>query len=134
MAVTTPVSALAPVAAPATWQAVRAGVARLPVHDAVAAYVLDIVDAVRARTARHRPLSTRASLQLLAVARAHAVLAGRDHAAPDDVRAVAVPVLAHRVHDEGAGDLDAARRLVAETVASVPAPPPASPAQRRPAR
>jgi MoxR-like ATPase len=121
---------LRPVAPPATWTAVRATVATVPVHDAVATHVLDVVDAVRARGTRQRPLSTRASLQLLAVARAHAVLAGRDHVAPDDVRAVAVAVLAHRVLDAAGDDLGAARRLVTEVLGSVPAPPPVGGAGR----
>jgi MoxR-like ATPase len=34
---------------------------------------------------------------LLRAAKAHAMMAGRDHALPDDVQALAVPVLAHRL-------------------------------------
>lgn len=41
--------------------------------------------------------SPRASIALDKAARAHAVLSGRDHVDPDDVRAVAIPVLNHRV-------------------------------------
>jgi MoxR-like ATPase len=116
------VSSLAPVAPLATWSAVRTAVGRLAVHPTVAAHVLDIVDALRARAATRSPVSTRAALQVQAVARAWAVLDGRDHVAPDDVRAVAGAVLAHRV-GAGTGELEPARRLVDEVVASVPAPP-----------
>jgi MoxR-like ATPase len=107
----------------ATWVAVRTAVGRLTVHPSVAAHVLDVVDALRSRLGGRRPISTRAALQLLAVARAWAVLDGRDHVAPDDVRTVAAPVLAHRVVGAGEGELDQARRLVDEAVGSVPAPP-----------
>jgi MoxR-like ATPase len=114
---------LHPVAAPADWSAARAAIGRLHVHDAVAAFLLDVVDTVRARATPQRPLSTRASLHLLALARAWAALCGRDHVAPDDVRAVAVPVLAHRVVDATDDELPSARALVAELVATVPVPP-----------
>jgi MoxR-like ATPase len=123
------VTALTPLAPPATWAAARAEVARLPVHDVVAAHVLDLVDAVRERVGggpATATVSTRAALMLLAVARAHAVLAGRDHVAPDDVRAVAVAVLAHRVLGPTGHDLGPARALLAEIVHGTPAPPAAS--------
>jgi MoxR-like ATPase len=41
--------------------------------------------------------SPRAGLMLLRAAKAHAMMAGRDHALPDDVQALAEPVLAHRL-------------------------------------
>ena len=41
--------------------------------------------------------SPRASLALLRAAKAHALLVGRSYATPDDVRIMAVPVLAHRI-------------------------------------
>jgi MoxR-like ATPase len=124
-------AALRPLAAPATWAAARAATPRLPVPDTVSAHALDLIDAVRARTAApgQPPLSTRGALALVAVARGHAVLAGRDHVAPDDVRAVAPAVLAHRIPDAGLGvqggdhDLGRGRRFVAEIVDGVPAPP-----------
>jgi MoxR-like ATPase len=114
---------LAPLAAPAAWQAARRTVAALHTHEAVATYALDVMDAVRAEATGHHPLSTRASLQLLAVARGHAVLAGRDHLQPDDVRAVAGAVLAHRIVDSTGDDLPAARHLVADAAAKVRVPP-----------
>jgi MoxR-like ATPase len=126
------VTRLAPVAPPAAWHAARAAVARVHVHGAVAAHALDIVDAVRAHTTRHRPVSTRACLHLLAVARAHAMLADRDHVAPDDIRTVAVAVLAHRVLDATGDDLATARRLIGDLLDTVPPPPASGTARRRP--
>jgi MoxR-like ATPase len=64
---------------------------------AVVDYVLDIAEAVRARTGSGRGMSPRASLALLRVSKANAVLDGRDFVAPDDVKLVAVPALAHRL-------------------------------------
>ncbi len=67
----------------------------------VAAEVLDYVVAIVRRT-RELPsvelgASPRAAVHLAAVARAEALLAGRDFVTPDDVRGAAVPVLAHRL-------------------------------------
>jgi MoxR-like ATPase len=41
--------------------------------------------------------SPRAGLMLLRAAKAHAVISGRDHALPDDVQALAGPILSHRL-------------------------------------
>ena len=65
----------------------------------------------------------RASLAMIGVARAHAVLAGRNHVSPDDVRAVAVAVLAHRIVDATDGHLPTAREWVRQLLATVPVPP-----------
>ncbi len=72
------------------------------VHGVHAAEVLKqyVVDLVR-RTRTHPDLrlgaSPRAALHLLRTARARAAMEGRDHVLPDDVQALAVPVLAHRL-------------------------------------
>ena len=65
--------------------------------------------------------SPRAGLMLLRAAKARAMLAGRDHALPDDVQALAEVVLAHRLllAPEAAGTTTA--RVVADAVATVPA-------------
>ena len=58
---------------------------------------------------------------LLRAAKARALIHGRDHALPDDVQALAVPVLAHRIMlvPEAAGvERD---QIVADAVASTPA-------------
>jgi MoxR-like ATPase len=47
--------------------------------------------------------SPRASIALTRAAQAHALLHGRDYVLPDDVKALAVPVLAHRVIGTGFG-------------------------------
>jgi MoxR-like ATPase len=65
--------------------------------------------------------SPRAGLMLLRAAKARAMVGGRDHALPDDVQALAEPVLAHRLllAPEAAGTTTA--RVVADAVATVPA-------------
>ena len=63
--------------------------------------------------------SPRAGLMLLRAAKAHAMMQGRDHALPDDVQALAEPVLAHRLllapDSTGASAAD----VVADAIASI---------------
>jgi len=116
-------AALTPVADLATLAELRTGLDEVYVHPRVAAYVLDIVDAVRARTGASNPLSTRASLTMIRMSRARALAAGRHYVEPDDVQAVAVPALAHRILDSTNDDLPTARVWVANFLAQVPVPP-----------
>lgn len=63
----------------------------------VAKYVVDLVHATRHDTRLRVGCSPRGSKMLLSAAKARAVLLGRDFVVPDDVQAVAVPVIAHRI-------------------------------------
>ncbi|MGC8994512.1 MAG: AAA family ATPase [Pyrobaculum sp.] len=67
------------------------------VADDVLDYIIKIVDAVRRDERVAVPLSTRAPIALYRLARAIAVLDGRDYVIPDDVKKAAVPALAHRI-------------------------------------
>ena len=58
---------------------------------------LDLVAATRAHSQVDVGASPRGSLALLKVSRARAAIAGRDFVTPDDVKAVAMPALAHRI-------------------------------------
>jgi MoxR-like ATPase len=88
---------LGPVMSPAELRSAQALVRE--VH--VAGPLLDYVQALLAETRSGRwfrqGLSPRAGLALLRVARAHALLQGLGHVSPDDVQAVALPALAHRL-------------------------------------
>ena len=83
--------------------ALRASVARVHASEALVAYV----QALLAESRRHRGvrvgLSPRAGLALLQGARAHALIAGRTHALPEDVQALFVEVAAHRLVPEAEG-------------------------------
>ncbi|MGI8595359.1 MAG: AAA family ATPase [Solirubrobacteraceae bacterium] len=85
----------------------------------------DYVVAVLART-RSDPrielgASPRAGLMLLRAAKARALLGGRDHALPDDVQALAQPVLAHRLVLAPEAADDERRHVVADAVSATPA-------------
>ena len=63
--------------------------------------------------------SPRAGLMLLRAAKAHAMMHGRDHALPDDVQALAEPVLAHRLVLAPESARARPRDVIADAVASV---------------
>ena len=69
-----------------------------------------------------QPISPRAALVLVQLARAHALSDGRDHVRPDDVQAVAVAALAHRIVDATNDDLTTARTWIADFLRQVPVP------------
>jgi len=114
---------LHPIGTPADIARARADVARLHVSAPVEDYVLDLAAAARSDAAIPRGVSTRAVQMLLAVAKGHAAVAARDFVTPDDVQAVAVAVLAHRVDDAGGlASTAAGRAAVERLLASVPVP------------
>ncbi len=89
--------AIARVAGAAELHKARALVDATTVSEDVLAYASDVVRATRALPSVSLGASPRAAVHLLGAARLAARLAGREFATPDDVAAVATPVLAHRL-------------------------------------
>jgi MoxR-like ATPase len=102
----------------------RQSVRRLYVAEPVLEYAIRIVEATRAHTEVALGASTRAALAYVRVAQARALLSGRGHVVPDDVRGLAGPVLAHRLQLRGGASTARAHAVVAEVVAGVPVPTP----------
>jgi MoxR-like ATPase len=121
---TDPLAGLPAVADAATIKELIAAVGRLHVAEAVRRYVVSLVDATRRSPDLRVGASPRAGLQLLRAARAAAALAGRDHVLPDDVQALAVPVLAHRLLLTSDATLArrSAEQVVTDLIATVPVP------------
>jgi MoxR-like ATPase len=67
------------------------------VEESLGYYIVDLAVATRSAPGVQVGASPRGSLALLKLARCRAALSGRDFATPDDVKAVAVPALAHRL-------------------------------------
>jgi MoxR-like ATPase len=109
-----PLESLTPVTDAATITAMVHAVRGIYTSDAIKQYVVDLSAATRASTALRLGASPRATLQLLRASRAHAALEGRDHVLPDDVQAIAVPVLAHRLIPTGETQL--ARKTTADVL------------------
>jgi MoxR-like ATPase len=127
-----PLDELEPVADDLEVAKLIAAVRRIHVADSVRRYAVDIVTATREHPDLRLGASPRATLHLLRAGRAVAALEERDYVLPDDLQALAEPVLAHRLLLSA--DAQIARRsapsVVADVVASLPVPAPAS---RRPA-
>jgi MoxR-like ATPase len=75
----------------------QAALEDVTVEDSIGRYVVAVTAATREHSQVLVGASPRGSLALLLLARARAVLAGRDFVVPEDVKAVAVPALAHRI-------------------------------------
>ncbi|PRX98478.1 AAA family ATPase [Allonocardiopsis opalescens] len=93
----TPLATLRPVATAADVIAMIEAVRGVHVSAAVRRYAIDVVTATRRSPELRLGASPRATLHLVRAARAFAALEGRDYALPDDLQALAVPVLAHRL-------------------------------------
>ena len=101
------------------------------VSPAVERYAVAIAQATRDDPALRLGASPRSTLQLVRASRARAALDGRDFVLPDDIDALAVPVLAHRLvlmpraqHPDGALVRDVeevVERIVAATAVPLPA-------------
>jgi MoxR-like ATPase len=77
--------------------AMQAGVERVHVDPDILNYCVRLAAATRSDAAVEVGASPRGSQGLMLMARAVAVIAGRDYVTPDDVKRIAVPVLAHRL-------------------------------------
>ena len=89
------------------------------VHSCVREYMVELVAATRKGENIMMGVSPRGSLALLRCVKAYAYLNGRAYATPDDVKAVAVPVLAHRIvmgygHNKGGESREFVKRLLGE--------------------
>ncbi|MGB0970204.1 MAG: AAA family ATPase [Mycobacterium sp.] len=77
--------------------AMQESVEQVTVHDDVLQYVVSLATASRQHPQVAVGVSPRAELDLVQLARARALLLGRDYVIPEDVKALAVPTMAHRI-------------------------------------
>jgi len=88
---------LQPVADRTVLAQMRAAVEGIRLTDALVDYIVDVVRATREHASLEVGASTRAANMLAAAGRAYGALQGRDFVIPDDVKALALPVLRHRL-------------------------------------
>ncbi|MCA8953324.1 MAG: AAA family ATPase [Planctomycetes bacterium] len=91
--------------------ALREAAANVRVAPRVAEYVYQVVAVTRGHAELALGASPRAALSWLAAARARALLHGRDYVVPDDLKALAVPTLGHRLFAREGTRLDSAELL-----------------------
>jgi len=92
-----PLDQLRPVARASDVQDLVIAVRSVLVSDQVKEYLINLANATRTSPELRLGASPRATLHLLRISRAWAALDGRDYVIPDDVQALAAPVLAHRL-------------------------------------
>jgi len=108
-------------------------VERVHVSESIGYYVIDLIAATRTNPKVQVGASPRGSLAVMKLARGRAALEGRDFVTPEDVKAVAVPALAHRLilRPELWVQRVSSDTVVAECLASVPTPPAAEEGSER---
>nr|WP_285757844.1 MoxR family ATPase [Nocardiopsis ansamitocini] len=119
-----PLESIRPAASTHDVQAMIAEVRSIHVSPAVKRYVVDLVAATRTSSALRLGASPRATLHLVRAARAYAALDNRGHVLPDDVQALAVPVLAHRLlpSPEAQQQQRLPEQVVSDLVSRLPVP------------
>ncbi|MDP1877845.1 MAG: MoxR family ATPase [Actinomycetota bacterium] len=117
-----PLESLTPVTDAATLRTLRLATRSVYTSDSIKKYVVSLVSATRGTPLLRLGASPRASVHLVHAAKAMALLSGRDHVLPDDVQALAVPVLSHRVLLSTEAHLDRrnAPGIIADLVTRVP--------------
>ena len=105
------------VAGPAEIAAAVEAVSGIRLADQIIGYVVSLVRATRETPDLETGASPRSAAMLATAARGRAALQGRDYVIPDDVKALALPTLRHRVIPSPAAEIEG--RLVDETIAGL---------------
>jgi MoxR-like ATPase len=120
-----PVESLRPVVSREDILAMQAEVRQVRMEDSLHDYLLDIVTATRNREDIQLGVSIRGGLILYRCAQALAYCENRDFVIPEDIKRLAVPVLAHRIFAVGYrynGQLQNNERIIAEILEATPVP------------
>jgi MoxR-like ATPase len=118
-----PLRDLEPVLGPEEIRRCQHAVREVYVDDAVLGYAVALATATREAPEIALGASPRASVWLVRAAQARALTQGRDFVLPDDVKALATPVLAHRlVSAQARGGAEGAREVVRRLLHEVPVP------------
>jgi MoxR-like ATPase len=118
-----PAAELEPVMSLGEFEEMRRLVEETHASEAVLRYVVSVTSATREHDDVYLGASPRASRMLLAASRARAAANGRSYCTPDDVKATALSVLAHRIIPSSSGEAEAAvaaGEIVREILGSVP--------------
>lgn len=92
------------------------------VHDCVRKYMAQIVQATREHSSLAIGVNPRGTLTYMRCVQAYAAISGRDFVTPDDVKALCVPVLAHRLLSYATNQSGAVQSILEEILGTVPVP------------
>ncbi len=119
-----PIERLDPVTSQEEILRIRRSLSEITVDDTVKQYIVSLVSATRRSKDLALGASPRSTISLFKLSRAMAALSGRSYVLPDDVKQLAVPVLAHRVIMEAMPKIEGTtpEEVVGTIVESVPVP------------
>ena len=122
-----PMERMRPVLDPAAVLGLQDQVERVHADPSIVDYLMALVQATREEPRLRAGASTRAAIGLFRAARGYALVDGRDFLAPDDVRRLVIPCLAHRLLPAGASSstgeaYDEAVAILDDVLAAVPLP------------
>jgi MoxR-like ATPase len=119
-----PIESLAPVIALNELLAAMEAIKKIYVSSLVKHYIVDLMNRTRQNNDVYLGASPRGSLGLFRTGQARAALNNRDFVLPDDIKALAVPVLAHRIIVSPAARLRelSPERIVTEILDNLPVP------------
>ncbi len=118
-----PLAGLSPVCDPEDLAVLRQAAAGVYLHPALKSYLVDIVHATRNEPQILNGVSPRGSLAFFRAVRAFALVRGRDYVVPEDMKTLAVPILAHRLTmARGYGSRSLGRDILEQILMTVPVP------------
>ena len=118
-----PIDAIGPVSTGEGVLEARSVIKGVYLHPSLKAYVIEILDRTRSDARLMLGASPRSGLQWARAAKARAAMLGRDYVIPEDIAALAVPVLAHRlIMANQRSDRRATSDVVTDIVSRVPLP------------
>lgn len=118
-----PLSELSPVCGRETILALQKECQNIYVHPDLLRYMVTLIHATRRHPRAASGVSPRGTLAFLRSSQARAMISGRSYVVPEDIKEVAVPVLAHRLSlVAGADTSRAAALVIGEILADTPVP------------
>lgn len=117
-----PLETLKPVCTSEDIVAMKDACRQVFVHDCVRKYMAQIIQATREHASLSIGVNPRGTLAYLRCVQAYAAIQGRDFVTPDDVKALCVPVLAHRLLSYATNQSNAVQNILEEIIGSIPVP------------
>ncbi len=118
------VEQLAKLVKPATIAALQLAAAQIEVDERILEYAVNIVAATRAHPSISIGAGPRGGIALIRAARARALQQGRNFVTPDDIKAIAIPALRHRIATSAEAEIEGlgADALLGMVLETIPAP------------
>lgn len=118
-----PLSQVKPVCGREEVTALKKAAETVFVHASLMSYIVDLIQATRGHSGLLCGASPRSTLALLRSVRAYALIQGRDYVVPEDIKELAIPVLAHRILPVRSMNQHASgREIIRQLLQSVPLP------------